>query len=152
MALERISRVAKPLGKLFAPRLVANMQLPVRRIRRRAGHDYFHDAFLISLVVPMRAKVDDFAIQVDADAPAHADDHRLAFILGLAEHRFRPRFEVIDDVLSDELDTLPSADHGFELRPLGLELFFPVDFFALGRFLKLRIDLRALRFIEVELG
>jgi hypothetical protein len=77
---------------------------------------------------------------------------RLAFVLGLPQHRLGTLLEVIDDVLSNEPKALSCADHSFELRPHGLELFFPFDFFALGRFFKVRVHLWALRFVEFELG
>jgi len=59
---------------------------------------------------------------------------------------------MVDDVPGDQLKALARADDGFELRPLGLELFFPVNFLALGRFFEVRVDLRPLRLIEFELG
>ena len=54
----------------------------------------------------------DRVVQLDADAPAHADDHRLAV------HRREALLEVRDEVARDEREALLGADHRLELRPL----------------------------------
>src|SRR5690606_21647277 len=95
--------------------------------------------------MPLGPQLDDLAVQVDANATTHADDHAFAV------HGLDALFEVLDNVACDDGEPLLGADHGFELRPLGLELLLAVDLFALGRLLELRIDLRPLGLIEPEL-
>src|SRR5690606_23645027 len=94
--------------------------------------------------MPLGPQLDDLAVQVDANATTHADDHAFAV------HGLDALFEVLDNVACDDGEPLLGADHGFELRPLGLELLLAVDLFALGRLLELRIDLRPLGLIEPE--
>ena len=53
--LERVLRVAEPLGQRLAARLVADVRLPVQRVGRRAGHHDLDRALLVVLVVPRRA-------------------------------------------------------------------------------------------------
>ena len=81
-------------------------------------------------------------MEVDADAPAHADDHRLAI------HRLQAIPEVLDDVLRDEGDALLRADDGLELRPLGLQLLAAIDLLALGCLLETGVDVRLLLLVE----
>ena len=150
--LEWIGGIVKPFSKFLSPGLVSDVHLPLRRVGGRASHHNFDHALLVIIVMPLRPQLDNFPVNLHTDPPAHADDHRLAFVLGLAQHRFRPRFEVFDDILGDEPNALLCADHGFQLRPLGFELFFPVDFFAFGRFLEFRVDLGLLSFVEFEFG
>ena len=117
---ERIGGVAEPLGQRLAPGLVADVGLPVWRVRcLPRHHDLQHAAVVV--VVPRRAQAHQLAVEVDADAPAHADHHRLAV------HRLLPALDVLDDVAGDEGDALPGADNRFELRPLRLQLLAAVE-------------------------
>ena len=45
--LERVCRVAEARGQVFAPRLVADVRLPVERVGRRAGHHDLERALLV---------------------------------------------------------------------------------------------------------
>ncbi len=94
--LERVRRVAESLRQRLAPRLVADVRLPVQRVGRRAGHHHLERALLVVVAVPRRAQRHDRPVQLDADAAAHADDHRLAV------HRREPVLEVLHQVLGDE--------------------------------------------------
>ncbi|HWQ39369.1 MAG TPA: hypothetical protein VNM24_12315 [Burkholderiales bacterium] len=98
------------------------------------------------MYIVCRTELHQLPVQLDADAAAHADDHRLAV------HRLAPLLEVLDDVACHELEPPRSADDGFELRPLGLELLLALDLLALGGLLEVRVDLRPLRLVERELG
>ena len=80
------------------------------------------------------AQLHQLAVQLHADAPAHADDHRLAV------HRLEPLLEVLDDVPGHQRQPLLGADHRLELRPLGLELLLALDLLALGGLLELGVD------------
>ncbi len=143
--LKRIGGVAESLGERLAARLVADVRLPVERIGSGAGHHHLDRAPFIVVVRPGGPQSHDLAVQLDADAPAHADDHRLAV------HRLQALLEVLDDVLRDELEPLLRSDHGLELRPLALELLLALDLLALGRLLEVRIDLRPLGVVQREL-
>ena len=144
--LKRVGRIAEPFRQRLPARLVADVRLPVERIGGGAGHDHLEPALGIVLVVPPWAQVGELAIEIDADAPAHADDHRLAV------HGFEALVEVRDEVRGDELQALLGADDRFELRPLGLELLLAVDLLSLRRFLEARVDRRPLALVEGQLG
>ena len=77
----------------------------------------------------------DGVVEFDADAAAHADDHRLAV------HGVEPSLPVIHDVLGDEADALLAADHRFQPRPLALEFLLRGRLFLLGHILEFGIDL-----------
>ena len=81
-----------------------------------------------------------------ADAPAHADDHRLAV------HGLGALLEMRDDVSGHQPDALLGSDHRFELRPSGLELLLAVDLLAFGRLLEAGVDPGPLALVERELG
>ena len=135
----------KRLRQRLAPRLVADVRLPVERVRRRAGHHDLERALLVVLAVPRRPQRDELAVQLDADAAAHHHHHRLAV------HRREPVLEVLHQVAGDELDAVLGADHRFELRPPALELLLALDLLAFGRLLELGVDLRPLRFLQLQL-
>ena len=101
---------------------------------------------VVIAVVPVGTQAHQLPVEVDADAPAHADDHRLA-IKG-----FEALFEVGHDVLGDLLHPLLRADDRLELRPLGLELLPALHLFALGGFLELRVYVRPLALFQGQLG
>ena len=132
--LERVLRVLESLGQFFASRLVADVALPVLGVGRRAGHDDLHDARRIIVAVPVWTDGRDGFIEFDADAAAHADDHRLAV------HRLQADFEVPHQVFGDQLETLLRADQCLELRPLGLQLLLVFDFLAFGSLLELLVQ------------
>ena len=53
--LKRISGVAEPVRERLAARLVADMGLPVGRVRSAAGHHNLDASLVILLVMPTRA-------------------------------------------------------------------------------------------------
>ena len=144
--LERVLWIPKAIGQRLAPGLVADVGLPVGWIRSRAGHHYLERAALVLGAIPVGPQLHDLAVQIHADAPTHAHDHRLA-VQGVG-----PFLEVLDDVARDQPKALLGADHGLELRPLGLELLLALDLLAFGRLLELGVDLRPLCLVERELG
>ncbi len=95
--LERVARVAEALGQLLATRLVADVLLPVELVGRGARHHHLERALAVALAVPRRPQLDDLAVQLDADPPAHAHDHRLAV------HRRQAALEVVDEIARDQL-------------------------------------------------
>ena len=95
--------------------------------------------------MPMRPEMEQFPVELDADAPAHADDHRLSF------EDLQTLLEVVDDVLGDELESLLGPNDRFELRPLGLQVFDSIGFLALGRFFEIGIDGRSFVLVERQL-
>ena len=76
-----------------------------------AGHHHLEPSLGVILVMPLRAQARELTIEIDADAPAHADDH------GLAVHDFETLAEVRDEIPGDELQALLGPDDRFELRP-----------------------------------
>ena len=100
---------------------------------------------IVSLTVPTGTQSDQFAVEVDADAAAHADDHRLAV------QRLKPLLEVVHDILGDLLDPIFRADHRLQLRPLRLELLLTLHLFALGGFLEIGVDLRLFVLVQGQL-
>ncbi|MCU0833976.1 MAG: hypothetical protein MUC77_06005, partial [Chromatiaceae bacterium] len=133
-----MSRIAEAIGQRLAPRLVADVRLPVGRVGGRAGHHHLDRAVLVIRAIPAVAprwpQLHDLAVQLYADAPAHADDHRLAV------HCLEPPLEVLDDVPGHHRQPLLRADHRLELRPLGLELLLALDLLALGGLLEPGVD------------
>ena len=144
--LKRVPGVAEPARERLPAGLVADMGLPVGRVGGRAGHDDLDPPLVVVLVVPVRAQARELAVQVDADAPAHADDHRLAV------HGLDALLEMRDDVLGDQLEALLRPDHGFELRPSSLELLLAIDLLAFRRLLESWVDSGTLALIEGQLG
>ena len=139
---KRVGRVTEPARQNFAARLVANMRLPVWRVGCGTGYDDLDPALAVLVVVPTGEQREQLAVEIDAYAAAHADDHRLA-VQGL-----KAAFKVIDDIPGHELQPLLGADNRFELRPLGLELLLSLDFFALSRLLEAGVDLGLLPFVD----
>ena len=143
--LEGVAGVAEPLRQHLTARLVADVRLPARRIRRAAGHHDLDPALTVVLVTPAGAQASQLPVEVDADAAAHADDHRLAV------QRLEAPVEVRDDVLGNEPEPRSGADDRFELRPLRLQLLLAVHFLAFRRFLEVGVDLRPLGLVQREL-
>ena len=112
------------------------MGLPVRWVRRCAGHHNLDLAARVIVVVPFGAAVAyQFPVEVDADAAAHADDHRLAV------HRLKALLVVSDDVLRDLLNAILGPDDGLQLSPLRLEPLLALDLLALGCLFKVLVDM-----------
>ena len=140
------SGIAEAFGQPFAPRLVADVRLPIQGVGRGAGHHHLDASIGVIVVVPVGAQAHQLAVEVDADAPAHAHHHRLAV------QRVQPLLEVGHDVLGDLLDALLRADDGLQLRPPGLELLLALDLLALGGFLEVGIDARPKALVQLQLG
>jgi len=100
--------------------------LPLRRVRRGAGHDDLDLPALIVVVVPFRSELHDLAVQIHADPAAHAHDHALAV------HGITPLLEMLDDVPGHERQPLVGANDRLELRPLALQPFLALDLLALS--------------------
>ena len=140
-----IAGIAEPFRQHLAAPLVADVRLPVGRIRCAAGHHDLDSAPAVLLVMPARTQTGQLAVEVDADAAAHADDHRLA-VDGL-----EAAVEMRHDVPGDEPEPRSGAGDGLELGPLGLELLLALDFLALGDLLEVGIDLRPLGLVQRQL-
>jgi hypothetical protein len=124
--LEGVTWVAEPLGKSFAPGLVANVRHPIEGVGGGAGHHNFDGTLIIGVLMPLRPQRGNLSIELHADAAAHADDH------GFAVHGREPFLEVTDDVAGDDLQPLFAPDERFELRPFRFELLFALDLLAFG--------------------
>ncbi len=151
---ERVLAVLEAVGQRAALELVADVRLPQRAVVGAAGHDHLDHAGLLLLGLrvvvlgagPVGAERDELVVEVDADAAAHADDHRLAV------HRLEAPFIVGDEVGGDELDALGVADEGLERGPLRFELLAAGVLLALGDLLELGVELRQLGGVEGQLG
>src|SRR5690606_11506027 len=141
---QRVVRVAEAVSQALPTRLVADVLLPLERVRRRPGH---HDLDRARLVValPLGPQLQDLVVELDAYPPAHAHDHGLAF------HRLEALLEVLDDVARHDLQPLLRSHDRLELRPLALELLLALDLLALGDLLELGVDARALGLVQFEL-
>ena len=141
-----VVRIAEALRQSLSTCLVSDMGLPVRWVRRCAGHHNLDLAARVIVVVPFGPQPYQFPVEVDADAAAHADDHRLAV------HRLKALLVVSDDVLGDLPDTILGPDNCFQLSPLRLEPLLALDFLALGGLFKVLVDMWARDFIKRQFG
>ena len=144
--LEGVTRILETIGKLLAAVLVADMALPGKRIAGAAGHDNLDGTLLVIIGMPLGAQLDDGIVEFHADAAGHADDH------GLALDDFQTRVVMFQQIPGNQGDAFIRADHFFESRPFGFELFLLGGFLAFGQFLELGIDLGFLRFLQFKFG
>jgi hypothetical protein len=142
---ERVLGLPEPVGERLPAGLVPDVELPVRPVVGGARHHDLHRALAVVVVVPPRAEGGDLAVQLDADAPAHAHHHRLAV------HRGQPVLEMVHQVARDELEPAPGSHHRLELRPLRLEPLLALDLLAFGRLLELGVDPGPLGLLQLEL-
>ncbi len=73
--------------------------------------------------MPVGTQGDNPPVELDADAPAHAHDHRLA------QQVRSPGFPVLDDVGGDRIEAIVGTDDGLLAGPAGLG---PLGGFGLG--------------------
>ncbi len=144
--LQRVFGVLEPLRQRLAPLLVPGMLRQLRPVVRAAGHHDLDHAFLVVLVMPVRMQLDDLVVQLHADAPAHADDERLAV------HHFQPGFPMLHQIRRHQLEPFVGADDLLQRRPLRLEVLLLGDFLAFGCLLEIGINLRLLVLLELQLG
>ena len=143
---QRVGGVTEAVRERFPTGLVADVRLPARRIRRRTGHHDLDGALAVIVVVPGGAQAHELAVEVDADATAHADHHRLAL------ERLPALLEMGNDVRRDLPDALLRPDDRLQLRPPRLELLLALDLLALGHLVEVGVDARPLVFVEGQLG
>ena len=110
-----VFRIAETVRQRLAARLVADVPLPRRRIRRRARHHHLDLARLVVLAVPLRTQLRQFVVHVHADPPTRADHHRLA------RQRLQTLLEMLHDVLRDLPHPRSGAHHRLQLRPARLQ-------------------------------
>src|SRR5690606_15025275 len=94
---EGVVRFTEALCERLTAWLVANVGLPVRRIRCRARHDHLDHTVVVILVIPVGTQLHDFVVQVHTDAATHADNH------GLPVHDVQSLLEVLHDVTCNYL-------------------------------------------------
>ena len=143
---QRVGAVAEPAGQPLPPGLAADVGLPFGRVGGRAGHHHLHRALGVVAVVPAGPQPRDLAVELDADAPAHAHHH------GLAVEGLEAALEVLDDVGGHQPEPPLGADHGLELGPAGLEPLGPLGLLALGDLLELVVDGGPGRLVDPQLG
>ena len=132
--LQRVFRVLRPLGQQVTPRLAADMRLPGLRVRGRAGHDDLYQPGSVILRMPVGTQSHDLAVEIHADAAAHADRHSLAI------HRLHARLEMGDQIFGHHAQPLFRPDQGFHRRPFALQTLLLAERLVLGQFLDLGID------------
>ena len=144
--LEQIVGVLRPLGEQFPARLAADVLLPFLRVRGRACHDDLDFAALVVVTVPLRAQLDDFVVERNANSTAHADDH------GLAVHADDAVLEVLHEVVGDHGEAFLGPDDGFNVRPFALELLLLVLGLVFGQLGDLVVEVRLLVLIQFDTG
>ena len=106
---EWVGIVSESLGQRLAISLVANVPLPFWRIGRRAGHHDLDSSLIIVIVVPVRAQAYQFVVEINADAPTHADDRfSLGWVWLQAPPPTRPG-QILKDRLTGLASSPPSA-------------------------------------------
>ena len=121
--------------------------LPGERVARRAGHhDLKSAALVVGLVgwpepVPLRPQLDDALVEVDADAPAHADHHRLGRVAGCLAWRASKCATRSSAIRSRRLSVPTIASRRAHLL---FSFSRRCDLFGLGDLLELGVDLRLL--------
>ncbi len=141
---ERVVRVLDPLGEQLPAGLASDVALPMRRVRRRAGHDDLDDAAFVVVAVPVPAQPDDLAVERNADAAAHADDH------GLAVHAGNTTLEMVDQIPGNQAQALLRPDDGLDVRQSSLEPFLLAFGLVLDQFGDLVVERRLLTFVEFD--
>ena len=104
----------EPVGKCLSTGLAPDVLLPFRWVGCRAGHHHLDFALGVVVVLPLGTELDELRVKLDADPPAHADDHRLPV------HLLHPGIEMFEYVLCNLPDPVVCPDHGLKLGPLGL--------------------------------
>ncbi len=74
---ERLLRILKKPCHFLAAGLIADVRLPIGRVRRRTGHHDLNGSLTIVLVMPVGTNRCNSLVKLYADTTAHADDHRL---------------------------------------------------------------------------
>ena len=144
--LQRVGRVLSPLGDEVAPSLIADVRLPVGRVRRSTGHDHLQRALGVVRTVPIGTELRDGFVERHADAAAHAHDHALA-----AERR-RAILEVADQILCNHAEALLRADQGLDGRPFAFEALLLVGSLVFSERLDLGVEERLLVLVEFDPG
>ena len=98
------------------------------------------------MVVPVRPEPNQFLVEFNADAAAHADDH------GLAVHCLQSVLEVGDEVLGDLGDPISGSYNGLQLGPFCLEALLVFNLLALGGLLEVGVYIRLFRLVQHQLG
>ena len=104
------------------------------------------DAALVLVAVPLRAQLDDFVVERNANSTAHADDH------GLAVHADDAVLEVLHEVVGDHGEAFLGPDDGFNVRPFALELLLLVLGLVFGQLGDLVVEVRLLVLIQFDTG
>ena len=144
--LQWVCRVLEALFQALLDLAAVDMGPQQGLVAGRAGHHDLDGALFRVGVVPLRAELDDFVVEVDADVAAHGDDHRLAglrlaafLVVGhqVGGYRGNPRL---------------GADYLLQRRPAALQPGLLAFLFILGEFIDLGIDLGKLVGLEREPG
>ena len=97
--LERVVRILEAFFQSLLGLLVVDMRLQQLPVRGGAGHDNLDRPLFRIWIMPVRPQSGDGVIEMHADFPAHADDHRLA-----GDH-LRPRLKMGHQILGHLLQT-----------------------------------------------
>ena len=96
--------------------------------------------------MPFGSQPFQFSIEIHANSPAHADNHRLAL------KGFKPLLKMVNDVLGDLPDPVRSADNRLQLCPFGLQTLLALNFLAFRSLLKVRVNVRLFASVQDQLG
>ena len=115
------------------------------RVRGVPRHDDLHRPCGVVVRVPFGPGSDDAVVDLDADAPAHADDH------GLAVHRLEPGVEVREDVGDHGVEPSLRTHEGLDAGPLALDVFRLALGELSGRLVEGLVEVRHRGVVEVDL-
>src|ERR1700730_13176834 len=104
------------------------MRLPCRWIGGCTRHHDLYRPGLIITTVPLWSQLHDCVVERDANATAHADDHRLAVEGGYSI------LKMPNEVLGDQRQALFGANQRFNTRPFPLEAILFSLGLILGKF------------------
>lgn len=96
--------------------------------------------------MPLGAQLDDLVIEMNADFPAHGDDHGLAGLCRI------PRFEVRHQIGCHPGNTRFGTYDALQCRPFALQPGLLAFLFILGQFIDLGVDMGQLVGLEGQLG
>ena len=108
---ERVVRVSEAVGKGLSTGLAPDVFLPVHGVGGGAGHDHLDFALGVVLILPFGAESHQLPVKLDADPPAHADDHRLSVQL------LQPGIEMFENILCNLPDPAARVQPALAPRP-----------------------------------
>ena len=143
---QRVVRFLEALLQPFFYLPAVNVRTQQRFVAGRAGHHNLDCAFFRVWVMPVRAQLHDFVVEMHANLAAHRHYHCLA---GL---RLVALLEVCDQIRSHAGNTRFSPDHLFQGSPFALELGLLAFFLILGELIHFIVNVGQFLGFQRQLG